>query len=117
MPSEPFTGRDGQGVGVRRAIIIHAGLWHEPARAIPTFTEPVELLQPRACSFVWFRLNRKRSNHTIIRHPGPLARRGFSSRQDATYRTGHAKSTGPGFPESPSGEIMRFEKLLRSVAS
>src|SRR3954470_19033062 len=34
------------------------------ARAIPTFTEPVELLQRRARSFVWFRLNRKRSSTT-----------------------------------------------------
>jgi putative ABC transport system permease protein len=32
------------------------------ARAIPTFTEPVELLRRRARSFVWFRLNRKRSS-------------------------------------------------------
>src|SRR4051812_34407381 len=31
-------------------------------RAIPTFTEPVELVQRRAFSFVWFRLNRKRSS-------------------------------------------------------
>src|SRR3982751_5051730 len=33
----------------------------QPARAIPTLTEPVELVQRRAFSFVWFRLNRKRS--------------------------------------------------------
>ena len=33
------------------------------ARAIPTFTDPVELLRRRARSFVWFRLNWKRSNH------------------------------------------------------
>src|SRR3954467_4578382 len=31
----------------------------QPARAIPTFSEPVELAQRRACSFVWFCLNRK----------------------------------------------------------
>ena len=30
-------------------------------RAIPTFTDPVELLRRRARSFVWFRLNWKRS--------------------------------------------------------
>src|SRR4051794_17569378 len=34
-------------------------------RAIPTFTEPVELVQRRAFSSVWFRLNRKRSNQEI----------------------------------------------------
>src|SRR3954452_8550145 len=33
-------------------------------RAIPTFTEPVELVQRRAFSSVWFRLNRKRSSTT-----------------------------------------------------
>ena len=31
MPSKPFTGRDGQSVGVRRGVIAHAGLWHETA--------------------------------------------------------------------------------------
>ena len=31
MPSGPFTGNDGQGVGVRRIIISHAGPWHETA--------------------------------------------------------------------------------------
>jgi hypothetical protein len=36
------------------------------ARAIPTFSEPVELAQRRAHSFVWFCLNRKRSS-TIVR--------------------------------------------------
>src|SRR4051795_10141868 len=33
----------------------------DDARAIPTFTDPVELLRRRARSFVWFRLNWKRS--------------------------------------------------------
>src|SRR3954447_15163935 len=37
------------------------------ARAIPTLTEPVELAQRRACSFVWFRLNRKRSSLIVSR--------------------------------------------------
>jgi hypothetical protein len=32
------------------------------ARAMPTFSEPVELAQRRACTFVWFRLNEKRSS-------------------------------------------------------
>ena len=31
MPSGPFTESDGQGVGVRRGVIAHAGLWHETA--------------------------------------------------------------------------------------
>src|SRR5215218_7856528 len=43
MPSEPFTRKDGQGVGVGLVVIAHAGLWHEAA------------------------------THTITRHPGPLA--------------------------------------------
>src|SRR3954451_12739539 len=34
-------------------------------RAIPTFTELVELLQRRARAFVWFRLNRKCSSTTV----------------------------------------------------
>src|SRR3954471_16206225 len=31
MPGEAFNRRDGQGVGVRRGVIAHAGLWHETA--------------------------------------------------------------------------------------
>ena len=34
-------------------------------RAIPTFTDPVELLRRRARSFVWFRLNWKRSRRGL----------------------------------------------------
>jgi len=37
------------------------------ARAIPTFTDPVELLRRRARSFVWFRLNWKRSRLEIVK--------------------------------------------------
>jgi len=35
-------------------------------RAIPTFTDPVELLRRRARSFVWFRLNWKRSRDVTL---------------------------------------------------
>jgi len=38
----------------------------QPARAILTFTDPVELLRRRARSFVWFRLNRKRSRFDLV---------------------------------------------------
>src|SRR5215204_221325 len=34
-------------------------------RAFSAFTEPVELLQRKACSLMWFRLNRKGSNTTV----------------------------------------------------
>src|SRR5215212_8544493 len=59
LRAQPGPGDQVSGPG--KAAHVHAdlGLWHETA------------------------------NHTIIRHPGPLARWGFSSRQDATYRAGH----------------------------
>ena len=31
MAGALFAGNDGQGVGVRRVVIVHAELWHEPA--------------------------------------------------------------------------------------
>jgi hypothetical protein len=31
MPGEPFAGNNGQGVGVCRVVIVHAGLSHETA--------------------------------------------------------------------------------------
>ena len=30
-PSGPFTGRNGQGVGIGRVVISHAAPWHDPA--------------------------------------------------------------------------------------
>src|SRR4051812_24141235 len=60
MPSEPFAGKDGQGVGVGLVVVAHAGVWHEAA------------------------------THTITRHPGPLAevrpRGRVRSRPEATAR-------------------------------
>src|SRR3954470_23506738 len=74
------------------------------ARAIPTFTEPVELLQRRARSFVWFRLNRKRSKQLSQ----------CSQARRAPYLCARPQLLTPCAPAAPIASLRSFREPLAS---